>query len=106
MDIEIRGKEDKTLEHFRDALTPYAREHPAASIVIYRQNSVSVRIRIIDPDFAGMSKGDRHEKIWKQLERLGEEELVEVSILLLLTPEETSKSYANLEFDDPVPSRI
>jgi stress-induced morphogen len=106
MNVEIRGKVDKVLEQFRDALVPYVKQHPAASIVIYRRNSVSVRIRIVDPDFAGISKADRHELIWKQFSELDDEVLAEVSILLLLTPEETPKSFANLEFEDPVPSRI
>lgn len=106
MSVEIRGKADGVLAQFRDALEPYAKQHSAANIVIYRQNSVSVRIRIVDSDFVGVSKAERHERIWKLLEHLDDELLAEMSILLLLTPQEASKSFANLEFDDPVPSRI
>ena len=40
---------------------------------MYRQNSVSVRIRIVDPDFHGMSKADRNDLVWDYLDRLSDD---------------------------------
>ena len=102
----IRGKVDPILIAIADALTAYEKAHPRADIVIYRQNSVSARVRIVDPELAGISKADRHDLVWKYLDSLPDEILNDVSVLLLLAPEETGVSLANLDFDHPVPSNF
>jgi hypothetical protein len=43
---------------------------------------------------------------WKYLGQLPEDVQSDISTLLLLAPEETKTSFANIEFDDPVPSEI
>jgi stress-induced morphogen len=75
-------------------------------IEVYRQNSVSLRVRIVDPDFAGVSRADRHEIVWRYLEKLPESVQSQVSLLLALTPDETKVSFANYEFDHPIPSSL
>jgi hypothetical protein len=85
-------------------LTPYQEDHPQAEIVLYRQNSVSIRVRIIDPGFCGTTKHRRHTRAWRYLGKLPEETQSDISLLLLLTPDETTSSFANFEFDDPIPS--
>jgi hypothetical protein len=72
----------------------------------YRQNPFSLRARIIDPDFAGVGLAERHDAVWRLLEGLPEESQSQMSVLLLLTPEETAQSMANLEFDHPTPSDL
>ena len=104
--IEIRGKKDDALEAVAVALTSFDNTHPNAKISTYRQNSVSIRIRIVDESFNGISRGDRHDLIWEILEIMPEEYLCDVTLLILLTPEETATSFANMEFDHPVPSRL
>jgi stress-induced morphogen len=99
-----RGSSDAIIESIERALQSYQQDHPSSEIDIYRQNSVSVRIRVIDPDFAGTSRIARHETIWKYLDQVSDDDQGDISMLVLLTPEETSRSMANLEFDDPVPS--
>jgi stress-induced morphogen len=99
-----RGGSDAVIESIEKALGVYQKDHPSAEIDIYRQNPVSVRIRVIDPDFAGTSRIARHETIWKCLEQVSDDDQGDISMLVLLTPEETNRSMANLEFDDPVPS--
>jgi stress-induced morphogen len=99
-----RGSSDAIIESIERALQSYQQDHPSSEIDIYRQNSVSVRIRIIDPDFAGMSRVARNDLIWKYFDQISDDEQGDISMLVLLTPEETSRSMANLEFDDPVPS--
>lgn len=104
MAVRIRGKADNVLKKFAQALDKYAAEHAKAKIEIYRQNDVSVRVRVIDPEFEGMDRSDRHDLVWSMLEDLPEEVLWEISVLLLLTPKEAKTSYANMEFDHPATS--
>jgi hypothetical protein len=107
MTINIpRGKSDEVIEQIKMALQSYQDDHPSAQIDLYRQNPASVRVRIIDPDFAGIGKVGRNERVWKYLDKLSEDDQSDISMLLLLTPEETKISFANFEFDDPVPSRL
>jgi hypothetical protein len=100
----LRGQSDAVIERIKSVLQAYQRDDPDARIDLYRQNPVSVRIRIIDPDFAGLGRVDRHGRVWKYLDRLSEEDEGDISMLVLLTHDETNRSPANLEFEDPVPS--
>jgi hypothetical protein len=101
-----RGKSDEVLEKISKALTSYQADHPRAKIDVYRQNAVSVRVRIIDPEFTGLGKPQRSQHAWSYLGQLPEEVQSDISTVLLLTPSETKKSFANLEFDDPAPSKL
>jgi stress-induced morphogen len=106
MKIRIRGQSDSSLDRVVAALSKYQDQHPDAEIEVYRQNSVSLRVRIVDPDFSGISRADRHDIVWGVLEELPEEIQSQVSLLLLLTPEEIGKSFANTEFENPIPSSL
>ena len=101
-----RGKSDEVIDTIIEALGTYSAEHPQAKIDVYRQNSVSVRVRIIDPDFTGKGKPQRSQQVWGYLEQLPDEVQSDISTVLLLTPDETKKSFANFEFDDPIPSKL
>jgi len=102
----IRGQGDPELQQVVDALAGYESRHPRADIEAYRQSNVSIRLRVIDPDFAGVSRADRHDLLWDQFESLPEEIQSQISVLLPLTPEEARVSFANQEFDNPIPSRL
>jgi stress-induced morphogen len=107
MGIKVaRGKSDEIIERIMAALRPYLDHHPHAEIDLYRQNSVSVRVRIIDSAFLGMSRADRSDKVWKYFEGLIDDDQSEISSLILLTPDETEQSIANFEFNNPVPSGL
>jgi len=97
---------DGQVQQILDILTEYERAHPQAQIEGRRQNPVSIRLRIIDPDFQGMDRIEREPAIWKLLSQLPEEVFVNITMLLLLTPEETEHSLASQEFDHPIPSRV
>ncbi len=71
-----------------------------------RQNNVSVRIRIIDPDFQGKDRVDRDTYAWQFLDDLPDETKADITMLLLLTPKEAKTSLANAEFEEPIPSRL
>ena len=53
-----------------------------------------------------MSWVDREPEVWKLLEKLPEDVFANITMLLLLTPEETKNSFANMEFENPIPSSI
>ena len=102
----LRGNTDDVINRFIEALNAYQVDHPGSQIHIYRQNPVSVRIRIIDPSFANQNKIERSKETWKYLNSLPDDVQSDLSTLILLTPEETRKSFANVEFEDPIPSGL
>jgi stress-induced morphogen len=107
MAIKIpRGDSDPIIDRIVEALRAYETDHPRSQIDIYRQNSVSVRVRIIDPDFAGRNRVDRSNIVWRYLDGVPEEIVSDISTLILLVPEEKEMSFANYEFDDPTPSNL
>jgi hypothetical protein len=85
------------------ALRAYEAEHPRAKVDVYRQNEVSVRVRVIDPDFKGKTLGERERQIWRIINQLPSEVASEVTMLVLMTPGEARKSQANYEFEHPTP---
>jgi hypothetical protein len=97
---------DVQVQQILDILTEYERAHPQAQIEGRRHSPVSIRLRIIDPDFHGRDRIEREPEIWTLLQRLPEEVFVNITMLLLLTPEEAEKSYASQEFEHPIPSRL
>lgn len=99
-------KPDSHLKKIAKALERYAAKHPSAEVEAYRQNSVSVRVRVVDPAFHGMSRTQREEDFWSVFDELSDELTSELSVVLLLTPDEARKSIASIEFDDPTPSRL
>jgi hypothetical protein len=100
---KIRGNADARLQQYADVLRDYEGEHPRAKVDIYRQNEVSVWIRIIDPGFKGKSLSERDPEVWRLLNQLPDDVASDVTFLVLLTPAEARKSDANYEFDHPTP---
>lgn len=101
-----RGKSDAVIERLIESLRNYEADHPEARIDLYRQNPVSVRIRIIDAHLEGLDRTERCKLAWSYLDQLPDEVQADISSLLLLTPQETALSFANVEFEDPVPSLL
>lgn len=97
---------DACLDEVNQALEKYKAVHPQACADAYRYNSASIRIRVIDPDFGGKSLADRDDAVWEYLEKLPEDVLGHVSLVLPLTPSESSESPANLEFDKSLAAKV
>lgn len=106
MSNAVHGEGDGTLTRIADALSNYQHQHPDARVEIHRRNSVTVYIRVIDPDLAPSNRADRHDILWHFLDPLPEGDQSQVSLLLALTPEEAGKSFARFEFDHPVASGL
>jgi stress-induced morphogen len=74
----------------------------------YRYNSASIRVRVIDPRFKGLSNEERDALVEPLLKELPEEIQTDIMKLLTLSPGETAGSLvrrlANLEFENPSPT--
>jgi hypothetical protein len=88
------------------SLKPYGDAHPTAKIDLDRRNNVSVRVRIIDQDFKGKGLAEREKEIWPLFDVLSEDAVADITMLLLITPEEQGESLANFEFEHPTKSMI
>ena len=76
--------------------------------VVYRYNPASIRLRVTDPSFEGMSFERREAAIRSILQSLPSRVRTDITLILLLTPEECEDptDLMNLEFDDPAGSRL
>jgi len=99
-------KTDPPIQKIKDILAAYGQGHPLAKINVYRQNAVAIRIRILDPDFRGKDVVERDTMLWNILDELAADVISQITLLLLLTPDEAKTSFANMEYDHPVPSRL
>ncbi|HXG09901.1 MAG TPA: hypothetical protein VNK04_08945 [Gemmataceae bacterium] len=107
MPVKLRTKRpDKVLKQIVGALEEYAATHPKADIETYRPFPAAVRIRVIDPGFKGVRRSKREDELWAYLEKLPEEVVSEITLVLMYTPAEAKKSFANKEFENSIPSRI
>ena len=95
-----------TVQILRDYLDRYEATHPGSRGSTYRRNWASIHARIIDPGFRGMDRVQRDDSVWETLSQLPEEVHQELTVLLLLTEEELSKSFANMDFDNSIPSTL
>lgn len=78
------------------------------SRVVYRYNPAAIRVRVIDPAFVGKSYGEREALLGSPILSLPEEVERDITLLLLLTPDEAARGtdLMNLEFDDPTGERL
>lgn len=103
----IRGNIDAEVQAIKDALDAYELEHEGAEASLYRQNSASIRLRVIDRRFEGMTKSRRHADVWNFLAaRVPGDTLADVSLVLTVPPAELKNSFANFEFEQPTPSGL
>ena len=91
----------KPAEYPRVIKAALSKQFPPGSITAYRYNPASVRVRVIDKRFSGMSIPRREETVLPLLRELPEEVQADLTVLLLLGPDEISASLMNREFDDP-----
>ena len=101
-----RPRSDASVRSVMTVLRPYQQSHARAKIDVYRHSKFSLRIRVIDPDFSGLSLAERDDPLWKLLGELPDDVKYDISTLLLLTPEECASSLANFDFENPLPSKL
>ena len=79
----------------------------------YRYNSASIRVRVIDPRFEGLSTEKRDELVEPHLGKLPERTQADIISLYTFAPSELQDSQKtfrtfmlNTEFEDPSPSLL
>ena len=79
----------------------------------YRYNSASIRVRVVDPRFEGLSTEKRDEMVEPHIEKLPEETQADIMFLLTVAPSELegdARAFKhipmNAEFEDPSPSSL
>ena len=89
------------------------REAGFEKVDAYRYNSASIRVRVVDPRFVGLSPADRDAMVEPSLEQLPEHTQADIISLYTFAPSElqrNSKTFReflkNTEFDDPSPSML
>jgi len=102
----MRTEETRMVE---DVLKEAGFEKPDA----YRYNSASIRVRVIDPRFEGLSVEKRDAMVEPHLETLPERTQADIINLFTFAPSELHQTpktlrefLMNTEFDDPSPSRL
>ena len=72
------------------------------SDVVYRRDPYSIRVRVIDESFADKSLPARHSAVKKALAAVDPADRDEISMMLMLSPEEFAEpDPVSLEFDNP-----
>lgn len=101
-----KPKTDRHVEQILEVLRQnYLPDHPKARIDAYRYDDACVRIRILDPDYAGTKLEERWKQLRRLLEPLPEETRSDVGLMFLLTPKEAANRYKQMngEFEDHMP---
>ncbi len=102
--VTVLRKTDDAVNQTASALSEFVKSHEHAECLVYRYNPASIRVRIVDPVFHGLPKGERHDYAMQFLRQLPEDVLAQISILLCLEPGETS--LLDLEFQDSMRSGL
>lgn len=75
--------------------------------VVYRYNPVALRVRVVTDRFAGKSTAERDEMVSQALKGVPPEVTEDITIQLMLTPDETGQlSLVQREFDHPTDSNF
>lgn len=79
----------------------------------YRYNSASIRVRVVDPRFEGLSTEERDAMVEPHIDRLPEQTQADIIYLLTIAPSEREgtagklkNALMNAEFEDPSPSML
>jgi hypothetical protein len=100
--------DSKKTEETRKIESLFRTEFPQTDA--YRYNSASIRVRVIDDRFEGLSIAEREAMVVPLPRKLPKKTRDDVLVLLTLAPSEqktfNSQTLMNLEFEQPLPSRI
>ncbi len=102
--VKILQQTDDAVDQVAAALSEFEKSHEYAECTVYRYNPASIRVRVVDAIFSGLSKGERHDYAMRFLRELPEDALAQMSILLCLEPGESS--LLDSEFHDPTRSQL
>src|SRR5262249_30097886 len=86
-------------QHFR----AHPKRYPAAAD---RYNPASNLVRDLDEALRGQTGPEREKMVLPFLQQLPDDTYLDITLLLLLTPEEVKDSLMNLEFELETPSKL
>jgi stress-induced morphogen len=94
--------ENKTTPETKDVEKVF-REHGFADVQSYRHSSASIRLRVRDERFRGLSRVARMAMLEPIIEKLPEETQQDLMFVLSIAPGEEIRDFIlmNLEFEDP-----
>lgn len=99
-----KTKETRAIEALlKEKFPGYSEEFPPEA---YRHNSVSIRVRLVHDEFRDTTRSAREQRVLPIIRTLAEETQQDITVLLLLAPNEVESSMMNVEFEHPVESRI
>jgi hypothetical protein len=93
-------RRDTALASLRKALTAYESAHPGSAAEAYRRHAEVLRLRVVDPRFRRWPRERRHDRLWDELRHLPEEVLSQITLAVLLAPEERDESLLNVDFEE------
>ena len=101
-------QDDGTRQIYAALKAAFPRLDSVRGRVVYRYNPVAIRVRVIDPSFAGLGSAKREWMVMQALRDVPREVLDDITMLIMATPDETEDPHQllNLEFDDPTGSRL
>lgn len=94
--VKNRTRTDQDVLLIRAALRS---QFPTAEVK--RENSISIRVRIVDSRFRRLSLGERDDLVMPLLKAVPQRVMDDITVLLLLTPEEKRHSISSEYFDHP-----
>ena len=97
--VKILDAADEAVDQVAAALEHYEQAHQEAECFVRRYNPASIRVKIVDTTFQGLTKGERHDYARRFLSSLPEDVLAQISVLLCLEPGENS--LLDMEFQNP-----
>jgi hypothetical protein len=96
-------KQTKQVERLVDKHFPDCpKDFPRA----YRYSPASIRVRIVDERFKEMNRSERWKMVMPLIRTLPEDIRQELTVLLLLSPDELSDSLMNREYEKPSPHQL
>lgn len=106
--VDLEDKKTKETKRIEKLLLKQFPDHPGEyPPMAYRYNSASIRVRLVSERFSGLKRGQRFDLVYPLLkDNLPEDALLDITILLLLAPDEVEDSLMNREFERPTPSRL
>src|SRR5205085_9959793 len=106
--IDLKTKQSAETKRIEKLLLKHFPEHPAEyPPAAYRYNPASIRVRVVSDRFEGKDRVERSEMVYPILkENLPENTWQDITLILLMTPDEVEDSLMNREFEHPSPSRL
>jgi len=90
-----RREVKKPMKHIEQMLkAEFVATHPGSEIQVSEGWGDNIHVLVVSEAFKGMPAEKRDDMVWPILEKLPEDEMIYISLCLLLTPEEADTPFA------------